>query len=241
LLQKKITTGTFPDFPDTDDGGTAFLFDKSLRESDDHSRKEEKKKDEKKDKKNQEYEGWKPTPSNFTSTLSCDLNDLKTKWVDKVKDFDFMWQAYDIEIIKHEKIIEVWRIMHIQADELMRKELARMIRSLEGKNKKKKDKKKKDKKSKKDKKKNKKDKDPFSNRTIESLWEELVQQRIIIQPNKVRISDLFSDHSYLNAESQKLEGAVPIKCAFEQFLEALYLYGVIPLCSKIVHEDISPY
>ncbi len=89
--------------------------------------------------------------------------------------------CYDIEIIKHEKIIEVWRIMHIQADELMRKELARMIRSLEGKNKKKKDKKKKDKKSKKDKKKNKKDKDPFSNRTIESLWEELVQQRIIIQ------------------------------------------------------------
>jgi hypothetical protein len=89
--------------------------------------------------------------------------------------------CHDIEIIKQEKIMEVWKIMHIQADELMRKELTRMIRSLEGKNKKKKEKKKKDKKSKKDKKKNKKDKDPFLNRSIESLWEELVQQRIVIQ------------------------------------------------------------
>lgn len=136
IVTKKITTGIFPDIPEQDDGGTAFLFDKPLKESDDNSRKDEKKKDDKKDKKSQELEGWRPTPSNFTSNLSSDLGDLKTKWIDKVKDFDFMWQAYDIEIIKQEKIIEVWRIMHIQADELMRKELSRMIRSLEGKNKK---------------------------------------------------------------------------------------------------------
>lgn len=56
----------------------------------------------------------------------------------------------------------------------------------------------------------------------------------------MRISDFFGDHSYLNAESQRQEGSVPIKCAFEQLLEALYLYGVIPLCSKIVHE-IAPH
>ena len=46
-------------------------------------------------------------------------------------------------------------------------------------------------------KKGKKDKDPTSGRSIESLWEELVAEEIIIQPMDLKLADFVGDYNFM--------------------------------------------
>lgn len=133
------------------------------------------------------YLGWKMMPSEFLADLYEQNQLLKKTWTDREESAN--WRPYDSNIIRDQKRVIVWDEIQLQADQIMRNELDNLIRALEKAGKKgkkgKKDKKKKGKKDKKkgkkDKKKGKKDKDLTANRTMESLWAELVNNQIIIK------------------------------------------------------------
>jgi len=247
FVKEKETTGAFPDIPDEESGGCRFLFfPEETAEPEKEPEKEVKKE---KGKDEGEVEGWKATQSEFTSELYDQNKHLKDTWAGR--DEVANWRPYDSDIIRADKRIIVWDEVQVQADEIMRTELSNLIRALEkasgkkgkkGKKDKKKGKGKKDKgkKGKKDKKKGKKDKDLTANRTMDSLWEELVNNKIIIKPDNVGLSDYIGDYNYLANEMQKNQPSRNKNCSYYELVEALNLYGILPLCGERIHE-LSPH
>jgi len=246
IVKERETTGAFPDYPDEESQGCRFLFFPE-EPAETVAEPEEKKKDDKKGKNDDtEPEGWKAAPSSFTADMFEQNQELKKTWADR--DEMVNWKPFDADIIKNDKRVVVWDEIQVQADEIMRKELESLIRALEKSGKKgkkgKKDKKKKGKKDKKkgkkDKKKGKKDKDLTANRTMESLWEELVNCKIIIKPDDVKLSDYIGDYNYLTSQLQKKEPSRNKTCSYFELIEALMLYGILPQCSTAIHE-LAPH
>merc|ERR1712136_315724 len=114
--------------------------------------------------------GWKMAPSKFLPGLSDGHNTFEGVWKTRDEAQNFK-QKHDVVLIKEEKRVEVEVEIRLQVDELMREELNNLKMALD-RNKGKKGKK--GKKSGKKGKKGKKDKDLTADRTIESLYEELV-------------------------------------------------------------------
>lgn len=175
-------------------------------------------------------EGWTMAPSNFVPTINEGSTNYKDIWMAR-KDTQLN-QAYDSELIKEEKRLEVEEAIRIEVDELMREELKNLKAAIDKAKEKKKKKKKKPKKKKK--KKKKKEKDLTPDRTVTELFTELVEQGIIIKPDNNRLGDFVGEYSYLGTTLRQA-GVEPMP-SLTDVRHLAALYGILPLGSEAVHE-----
>ncbi|KAM5268669.1 dynein regulatory complex protein 11 isoform 3-T3 [Hipposideros larvatus] len=216
FIECRNLTGAFPDYPDVEEGGSAIIFsnktpqqviDDIIANQEDEEKNKRKKKEKKakkgkekgkeketKEKNKEEDEGWKMSPSVFLHTMEEGNNVYKDMWENKDESGNFL-QDYDPEMIKDEKRKELESEIRVQVDELMRQELKNLKlavnreKELPARTRKKKGGKNGQKGKKGKKEKRQKDKDLTADRSIESLFKELVEEGLLIQPLKVNLSD----------------------------------------------------
>ncbi|XP_030658981.1 dynein regulatory complex protein 11 isoform X6 [Nomascus leucogenys] len=261
FIECRNLTGTFPDYPDIEEGGSAIIFSNKTiqqviediianQEEEEKNEKKKKKKKEKqpkkakkqkkgtKEKNKEEDEKWKMSPSLFLPAMKEGCNAYREIWMKKDESWNFS-QDYDPELIKEEKRKELESEIRIQVDELMRQELKNLKLAVDRERErpvkagKKKDKKK-GKKGKKKEKKAKKDKDLTADRTIESLYKELVEEGLLIQALKVNLSDYIGDYSYLGTTLRQV--SIEPMPSLLDVRQLITLYGIWPLGSAAVHE-----
>ncbi|XP_053899886.1 dynein regulatory complex protein 11 isoform X1 [Malaclemys terrapin pileata] len=204
-------------------------------------KKKKKKKGKGKEKKGkmdtEEEEGWKMAPSNFLPIMEEGNNQYKDVWQNRDERWNFP-QEYDPELIKEEKRKEVEEEIRVQVDELMRQELKNLKLAVDREKEKKRKKgkkggKKKKKKGKKSGKK-KKEKDLTPDRTIDSLYEELVEGGLLIKPKTVKLSDYVGEYSYLGTTLRQVD--IEPMPSLTDVRQLIALYGILPLGSQAVHE-----
>ncbi|XP_051874852.1 dynein regulatory complex protein 11 isoform X2 [Pristis pectinata] len=258
FIECRNITGKFPDYPDEEKGGSAAIFasktpqevlqelaaqeekkkqkDKEKKEKKSGKDKKEKKKKKKgKADKEEEEEGWKMAESDFLPTVAEGHKTYEGVWQNRDERTNLS-QKYVAELIKEDKRKEVEEEIRVQVDELMRQELKNLKiavdRDKSTKRKGKKDGKKK--KSKKEKKKKKKGKDLTANRTIDSLYEELVREGLLIKPKNIQLSDFKGEYNYLGTTLRQTDiEPMPSLLDVKQLIT---LYGILPLGSQTVHE-----
>ncbi|XP_026860501.2 dynein regulatory complex protein 11 [Electrophorus electricus] len=263
FLECRDATGSFPDFPSVEDGGSASIFAEKTPEqvaaelAAKQEEKEEKKKkkskgkpdkragkdrkEKKKEKKrgevSTEEDGWTMRPSGFLSTVSEGAKLYREVWQARDECYNFP-QRFDPQLVREEKRQEVEEEIRLQVDELMKQELEtlRMVvdrdkgRTKKMSNKTQKKKKKKGQK----KKKKKKGKDPTADRTIESLYEELAMEGVLVRTMNIKMSEYLGEYSYL-ATSLRQRAVEPMP-SLSDVRQLVTLYGVLPLGSQSVHE-----
>ncbi|XP_006893580.1 PREDICTED: IQ and AAA domain-containing protein 1 [Elephantulus edwardii] len=260
FIECRNLTGAFPEYPKVEEGGSAIIFSNktpqeviaNIIESQDEDEKDKKKKEKKqkkppKDRKGKEEkvikeqvkeedEEWKMAPSLFLPGMEEGRSAYEAIWKNKDESWNFH-QDYDPEMIKDEKRKELESELRVQVDELMRQELKNLKlvvdREKELPTKGKREGKKKAK-EKKGKRREKKDKDLTENRSIESLYKELVEEGLLIQASKVNLSDYIGEYSYLGTTLRQL-GIEPMPSLMD-VRQLIALYGVLPLGSATVHE-----
>ncbi|XP_036865628.2 dynein regulatory complex protein 11 isoform X2 [Manis javanica] len=258
FIECRNLTGTFPDYPKVEEGGSAIIFShktpqqviEDIIANQEEEEKGKKKKEEKKPKKaktsqekkgtkekNKKEEERKMSPSVFLPTMEEGNKTYKDVWKNKDESWNFP-QDYDPELIKQEKRRELESEIRVQVDELMRQELKNLKLAVnrEKEYPTKTGKKKEDKKKKKEKKgrKGKKDKDLTADRTIESLYKELVEEGLLIQALKVNLSDYIGEYSYLGTTLRQVS-TEPMPSLLD-VRQLVTLYGILPLGSAAVHE-----
>ncbi|XP_067844026.1 dynein regulatory complex protein 11 [Heptranchias perlo] len=256
IIECRNTTGKFPDYPDVEKGGSADIFasktpqevrqelaaqeqkkkqkDKDKEQNEKKGKKDTKKKKKKgKADKEEEEEGWKMARSHFLSTVTEGHSTYEGVWQNRDERMNFS-QKHVPELIKEDKRKEVEEEIRIQVDELMREELKNLKLAVDKDKSAKKGKKggKKKKKGKKGKKK--KGKDLTVNRTIDSLYEELVREGLLIQPKNVRLSDFKGEYSYLGTTLRQTD--IEPMPSLVDVRQLIALYGILPLGSQAVHE-----
>ncbi|XP_066573569.1 dynein regulatory complex protein 11 isoform X2 [Amia ocellicauda] len=249
-------TGKFPDYPDDEDGGSALIFaektpqqlmaelaakeeeeanktPKGKDDKKDPGKKEKGKKDSKGKGEEEEEPGLKMLPSAFLSELENDHKTYSTVWQNRREAKNFS-QRHEPELVKEEKRKEIENEIRIQVDELMRQELANLKLAVD------KDKggkakgNAKKKKAGKTGKKKKKDKDLTADRTIESLYQELVEQGLLKQADTIKLDDYLGDYSYLGTTLRQTD--IEPMPSLSDVRQIVALYAVIPLGSQAVHE-----
>ncbi|XP_036029377.1 dynein regulatory complex protein 11 [Onychomys torridus] len=266
FIECRNLTGTFPDYPNVEEGGSAIIFSNKTPEQviedilanqeEEEKLKKKKKKEEKeskpkkgkksKEKKSnlkekvvkEEDEEWKMSPSLFLQLLEEGNSSYKDTWMNKDESWNFP-QDYDPEMIKEEKRKELETEIRVQVDELMRQELKNLKlavnKEIEHPARGKKGKKQgKGKKGKKKGRRGKKDKDLTADRTIESLFKELVEKGLLIQALKVNLSDYIGEYSYLGTTLRQV--AIEPMPSLLDVKQLITLYGILPLGSAEVHE-----
>nr|XP_015209578.1 PREDICTED: IQ and AAA domain-containing protein 1-like isoform X3 [Lepisosteus oculatus] len=251
-------TGSFPDYPEDEDGGSALIFaektpqqliEELAAKEEEEANKKTKGKDDKKDKgknekgkkdkdkkgkgEEEEEPGLKMFPSAFLSEIENGHTTYTTVWEtrNEAKNFN---QTHEAELIKEEKRREIEDEIRIQVDELMRQELTNLKLAVD------KDKggkpkgNAKKKKGGKSGKKKKKDKDLTADRSIESLYQELVEQGLLKQAQKVQLEDYLGDYSYLGTTLRQTD--IEPMPSLSDVRQVIALYAVIPLGSQAVHE-----
>ncbi|XP_042851696.1 dynein regulatory complex protein 11 isoform X3 [Panthera tigris] len=215
FIECRNLTGTFPDYPHVEEGGSAIIFSNKTpqqvtedilasQEEEEKNKKnkkkakkpkkpkEDKEKKSTREKSKEEDEGWKMSPSVFLPTMEEGNNIYKDMWRNRDESWNFP-QDHDPELIKQEKRKELESEIRIQVDELMRQELKNLKlavnREKEQPVKAGKKKGGKEKKKGKTGKKGKKDTDLTADRTIESLYKELVEEGLLIRALNVNLSD----------------------------------------------------
>ncbi|EFB26982.1 hypothetical protein PANDA_009998, partial [Ailuropoda melanoleuca] len=160
-------------------------------------------------------------------------------WKNKDESWNFP-QDYDPELIKQEKRKELESEIRVQVDELMRQELKNLKLAVDREKEYpvKEAKKKGGKKEKKGKKGRKgkrgKDKDLTADRTIESLYKELVEEGLLIQALKVNLCDYIGEYSYLGTTLRQV--SIEPMPSLLDVRQLIALYGILPLGSAAVHE-----
>ncbi|XP_074120517.1 dynein regulatory complex protein 11 isoform X2 [Sminthopsis crassicaudata] len=258
FIECRNMTGTFPDYPNEEEGGSALIFsDKTpqqviqdilVREVEEENqkkakkeakeKKEKKKKKEKEEKREtkkiEEDERWKMTPSLFVPTIEEGNNKYKGVW----RDIDESWnfpQGHDPEMIKEEKRKELESEIRVQVDELMRQELKNLKLAVDREREiPRKQKKKKDKKKGRKGKKGKKEKDLTPDRTLDSLYKELVEEGLLIRPLKVQLSEYIGEFCYLGTTLRHI--SIEPMPSLSDVRQLITLYGILPLGSQTVHE-----
>ncbi|XP_065103972.1 dynein regulatory complex protein 11 [Paramisgurnus dabryanus] len=253
FLECRDATGSFPDYPEEEDGGSALLFaDKTpeqlaeelaAKEEEDANKKQKGKEEVKeKGKKNkgkvqdeEEEPGLKMLPSAYLEDLERGHKTFAAVWQNRNESKNFS-QRHETELIKEEKRKEIEVEIRKQVDELMRQELANWKLAV--------DKEKigkskgaaKKKKALKNGKRKKKDKDLTADRTIESLFKELVEQELLKKPNSVKLQDYQGDYSYLGTTLRQSD--IEPMPSLSDVRQVVALYAVLPLGSQTVHEKV---
>ncbi|CAO2625404.1 Dynein regulatory complex protein 11 [Lemmus lemmus] len=260
FIECRNLTGTFPDYPNEEEGGSAIIFSNKtpeqviediLASQEEEEKLKKKKKKEEKESKTQkgkkekarkgstkeEDEEWKMSPSLFLQLMEEGNSLYKDMWLNKDESWNFP-QDYDPEMLKEEKRKELESEIRVQVDELMRQELKNLKlavnREKELPARGKKGKKGKGKKGKKKGRRGKKDKDLTADRTIEELYKELVEEGLLIQALKVNLSDYIGEYSYLGTTLRQI--AVEPMPSLLDVRQLITLYGILPLGSPEVHE-----
>ncbi|XP_041695880.2 dynein regulatory complex protein 11 isoform X2 [Coregonus clupeaformis] len=244
-------TGTFPDYPEEEDGGSTLIFaektpqqlmeELAAKDEEDTNKKlkgkEENKDKGKKDKgkggDEEEEPGLKMLPSAFLGELEVGHKTFGEVWQNRTESKNFS-QRHEAELIKEEKRKEIEVEIRLQVDELMRQELANWKLAVDkDKGGKAKGGAKKKKGSKSGKKK-KKDKDLTADRNIESLYQELVEQGLLKQADNVKLQDYLGDYSYLGTTLRQTD--IEPMPSLSDVRQVIALYAVLPLGSQVVHE-----
>ncbi|XP_023615341.1 IQ and AAA domain-containing protein 1 isoform X1 [Myotis lucifugus] len=259
IIECRNLTGAFPEYPKAEEGGSAIIFsnktpqqviqDIIATQEEEEKRRKEKKKEKKpvkkvkekkvpKEKSKEEDEQWKMSPSAFLQTMEEGNNIYKEIWKNKDESLNFL-QNYDPEMIKEEKRKELESEIRVQVDELMRQEL-KNIKLAVNREKElpvKEGKKKGEEGSYGGKKEEQmgKDKDLTADRTIESLYKELVEEGLLVQTLKVNLSDYIGEYSYLGATLRRV--SIEPMPSLLDVRQLIALYGVLPLGSADVHQN----
>jgi len=254
--ERNPDTGEYPDFPDAEDGGSKMILNppppppeeppKDDAKGGKGDKKEDKGKGKGKDDAAPVVEEEPKCPDFFVKLIHAAVSDYQSDWQDVDESTNF-FQKFDPELVKKALKPVVFEEIRLEVDEEMRQLLNNLKDMVEAekmaksgkKGKKKKGKKGKGKKGKgkkgKDKGKKKK-KDPTADRSMESLYAELVSSKIIqpIPPRKV--ADYVGDFNYLGATLEKANLMPDPSMA--QVRQAVTEYGILPLGSNLVHENI---
>ncbi|XP_026160365.1 dynein regulatory complex protein 11 [Mastacembelus armatus] len=245
FIECRDATGSFPDYPDEEDGGSALIFavkspqqlieEIAAKEEEDTNNKP-KGKEEKKEKGNdveEEEAGLMMLPSAFLSDLEVGSKTFVDFWKTRNESKNFN-QRHEIELIKEEKRKIIEEEIRKQVDEQMRQELAEWKLTVDkDKGGKTKGNAKKKKGSKSGKKK-KKEKDLTADRALESLFQELVEQGLLKKANNVRLQDYLGDYSYLGTTLRQND--IEPMPSLADVRQVVSLYAVLPLGSQVVHE-----
>ncbi|KAJ9582282.1 hypothetical protein L9F63_003411, partial [Diploptera punctata] len=242
-------TGKFPDMPSEESGGSNLFFTRQIAESEisktttgtSSSRyiifKTIKNNKEKIMKQTRNYDpGFKMQPSNFLSDLQAVNAEYDDVW--RLKDeSQNPWQHADVEMIRAQKMTQVELELRREVDQLLRGELeilqAALARDLASKGKKaRKPSKKKGRSGKKTKKK--KEKDLTPDRTLESLFEELITNGIIRKYPETQLSEFKGERSYAAHDLRK-QGKDPLP-SLGDIRQVILEYCILPMGSKIIHQ-----
>ncbi|XP_053177680.1 dynein regulatory complex protein 11 [Scomber japonicus] len=251
FIECRDSTGSFPDYPDDEDGGSALIFAEktpqqlleeiAAKEEEDANnkpkgkdeKKEKGKKDKGKDEEEEEEAGLKMLPSAFLSDLEGGNKIYQDFWQNRNESRNFC-QMHEVELIKEANRSIIEAEIRVQVDEQMRQELAEWKLAVDkDKGGKTKGNAKKKKGSKSGKKK-KKEKDLTADRTLESLCQELVEQGLLKQANNVRLQDYLGDFSYLGTTLRQND--IEPMPSLSDVRQVLSLYAILPLGSQVVHE-----
>ncbi|OCT61251.1 hypothetical protein XELAEV_18047275mg [Xenopus laevis] len=220
--------------------------EKGKKEKEKKSGKKEK--DKSKGNKGKE-EGWKMSASGFLPDITSANQTYQAVWQNREEAWN-LHQSHDPELIREEKRKEVEGEVRVQVDELMRQELLNFKLAVDREKSKKKKRKKggksmldmtkinifsgvrKKRKGKKSGKRKKKDLTP--NRTIDSLYEELITEGLLIKPKSVQLSDYLGESSYLGTTLRQAD--IEPMPSLSDVKQLLVLYGILPLGCESVHE-----
>ncbi|NWI94468.1 DRC11 protein, partial [Pitta sordida] len=245
-------TGRFPDYPTEKAGGSKALFSEKTplevaekldaKEKMEEKAQQEKNKREEKQKpeikkpqkagKKEVDEGWKMGPSNFLSILEEGSRRYKVFWQNRENRLDFL-QDHDPELIKEGKREEVEEEIRVQVDELMQEKLRNLKVHVDGE------------KIGTKKKGGKGGKVRATRgriwvmslacRTIDSLYQELAEEGLLIKAKTVNLSNYIGQDSFVR---NVLRGpaAQPLPSP-RDVRQLVALYGILPLGSQVVHEN----
>uniref|UniRef100_A0A8C9DZR3 IQ motif containing with AAA domain 1 like n=1 Tax=Phocoena sinus TaxID=42100 RepID=A0A8C9DZR3_PHOSS len=238
-------TGRFPDYPDESLGGSYLIFADKTPEQlkmelevqvQESKKKDEKKSKEKKEKKKKKRKGEmtrkgvRVLPSKSIPVINAgheEYTDLWKNWFDSLHPN----QSFDSEILQVEKRREVEQEVRIQVNELMRQELKSLrlaaVREEGGTSKPPK------KKMGKKPEKRKKEKDLTPDRSVDSLFEELIIFGLLKKCETLALKDYVGDCLCLGS-TLNLANKLPMPSLFD-IRQNVALYGVLRLGSPDIH------
>ncbi|XP_016052494.1 PREDICTED: IQ and AAA domain-containing protein 1-like [Miniopterus natalensis] len=250
FIECHALTGRFPSYPDESLGGSYQIFsDKTpeqvrmeleLQVQEDSKKDQDKKKEkgkERKAKKGKEDKArkgeadttLKVLPSKFIPLINAGHEEYKNVWKNR-PDHIYPNQSFDPETLRAEKRKEMEQEIRIQVDELMRQELKSLRLAVDREMERpfKAPKKKNGKKAWK-----RKEKDLTPDRSMSSLFEELVIFGFLKKSKTVALKDYIGDCLYLGS-TLSLANKLPMPSLFD-IRQNVALYGVLRLGSPDIH------
>ncbi|XP_011278936.2 IQ and AAA domain-containing protein 1-like isoform X1 [Felis catus] len=252
FIECRALTGRFPDYPDESLGGSYLIFaDKTPEQlkmeleaqvQESKKKDQEKNKEKEKEKKERKKKGketktrkgeadaiLKVSPSKFIPVINAAHEEYITVWRSRHESVHPN-QSFDPEMLRVEKRKEVEQEIRIQVDELMRQELKNLRLAVDREEERalKAPKKKTGKKTGK-----KKEKDLTPNRTLDSLFEELVVSGFLRKSQTVALKDYIGDYLYLGS-TLSLANKLPMPSLFD-IRQNVALYAVLRLGSPDIH------
>ncbi|XP_041255479.1 dynein regulatory complex protein 11 [Onychostruthus taczanowskii] len=257
FLECRHITGRFPDYPPEKTGGSKGIFiekhpeqvleELAAKKAKAEAEKKEKEKKGKEDKETAREKkppkvgkpvvdkSWKMAPSNFLLTLEEGSSQYQVFWENRDNKSDFL-QDHDPELIKGEEREEVEEEIRVQVDEVMQEKLLRVKQAVDGETgpQSKAGKEKGDRTPAK-KKISELERDLTPDRAIDSLYQELAEEGLVIQVKNVNLSDYIGYYDCLRSILRET-GAQPLP-SIPEVRQLVALYGILPLGSQTVHEN----
>uniref|UniRef100_H0V7Z7 IQ motif containing with AAA domain 1 like n=1 Tax=Cavia porcellus TaxID=10141 RepID=H0V7Z7_CAVPO len=248
FIECRAVTGRFPDYPDESLGGSCVIFaDKTpeqvkmelempqeskmkAKETSKEKDQERKKRKENKVKKREVDTELKVLPSKFIPGITAGHQEYTNMWENR-NESKHPSQSFDPEILRKEKQKELEVEIRVQVDELMRQELKNLRLAVDREDERPLKTPKKP--AKKTGKKKKKEKDLTSDRSLDSLYEELVVSGLLKKSDRVALKDYVGDCLYLGS-TLMLANKLPMPSLFD-VRQNMALYGVLRLGSADIH------
>ncbi|NXR41483.1 DRC11 protein, partial [Zosterops hypoxanthus] len=245
FLECRHVMGRFPDYPPEKTGGSKAIFiEKHPEEVVEElaAKKEAEKQEKEKDEEDQEQPkvkkpekaagkqvvelGWKMGPSNFLSMLEEGSAQYQVFWEKRDNRSDFL-QDHDPELIKGGEREEVEEEIRVQVDEVMQEKLLKIKKALDG-----------EIGAQGKAKKGEKVRAAMMSlacRTIDSLFQELAEEGLLIKVKHVHLSDYIGYYDCMRNILRET-GAQPLP-SIPDVRQLVALYGILPLGSQIIHEN----
>uniref|UniRef100_A0A8C8ZDA1 IQ and AAA domain-containing protein 1-like n=1 Tax=Prolemur simus TaxID=1328070 RepID=A0A8C8ZDA1_PROSS len=256
FIECHALTGRFPDYPDESLGGSYLIFadktpeqvrmeletqvqesKKKEQEKSEEKEKDQKEKDKKRKKKGKKEKAkkgeadvmLKVLPSKFTPAISAGHVEYLNLWKNRQESVHPS-QNFDSEALREEKRKELEQEIRVQVDELMRQELRNLRLAVDKEEERplKAPKKKPGKKTGK-----KKEKDLTPDRSVDSLYRELVVFGLLKKSETVALKDYIGDCLYLGS-TLTLANKLPMPSLFD-IRQNMALYAVLRLGSPDIH------
>ncbi|XP_045420949.1 IQ and AAA domain-containing protein 1-like [Lemur catta] len=251
FIECHALTGRFPDYPDESLGGSYLIFadktpeqvrmeletqvqESKKKEQEKSEEKEKDKKQKKKGKKEKAKKGeadvmLKVLPSKFTPAISAGHVEYLNLWKNRQESVHPS-QNFDSETLREEKRKELEQEIRVQVDELMRQELRNLRLAVDKEEERplKAPKKKPGKKTGK-----KKEKDLTPDRSVDSLYRELVVFGLLKKSETVALKDYIGDCLHLGS-TLTLANKLPMPSLFD-IRQNMALYAVLRLGSPDIH------